>query len=144
MLRRPIQRRHWIAVFYLLMSLSTFDSYLMHSRVARSLGTFQHSLLPKKKKHELQHSTGFPWYCQNVSKYSMHRLHFSEKITKCFWAIIDICHCFKHSKRTVMANQLSSSCPSESSSWSSESSLPMTGDGGDYTGARQNTGVVIA
>ena len=82
MLRRPIQRRHWIAVFYLLMSLSTFDSYLMHSRVARSLGTFQHSLLPKK--HELQYSTGFPWYCQNVSKYSMHRLHFSEKITKCF------------------------------------------------------------
>ena len=96
------------------------------------------------KKHELQYSTDFPWYCQNVSKYSMHCLHFSEKITKCFWAIIDICHCFKHSKRTVIANQLSSLCPSESSSWSSESSLPMTDDGGDYIGARQNTGVVIA
>ena len=51
MLRRPIQRRHWIAVFYLLMSLSTFDSYLMHSRVARSLGTFQHSLLPKNMNY---------------------------------------------------------------------------------------------
>ena len=78
MLRRPIQRRHWIAVFYLLMSLSTFDSYLMHSRVARSLGTFQHSLLPKK--HELQHSTGFPWYYQNVPKYSMHGLRKSPSV----------------------------------------------------------------
>ena len=81
---------------------------------SRNLSTF----IITKKKHELQHSTGFQRYCQNVPKYSMHGLHFSENFTKNdrFYAIIDLCHCFKHSKRTVIANQLSSSCPSESSS----------------------------
>ena len=79
---------------------------------SRNLSTFNYH-------HQKQYSTvfqrGLSRYIQFIACSSL-RNSPRTRIAGRFCAIIDLCHCFKHSKRTVMANQLSSACPTESSS----------------------------